>query len=91
MSLTTSIAIFFLIWWIVLFAVLPWGIRSQHEQSTMVEGTDPGAPTAPRLLVRLLWTTLVAAVIYVLFYANYEYGFITLDYLADLVNTPRSQ
>ena len=31
MSVTTAIAIFFLIWWVVLFAVLPWGMRSQHE------------------------------------------------------------
>ncbi len=31
MPITTAVAIFFLIWWVVLFAVLPWGIRSQHE------------------------------------------------------------
>ena len=31
MSLPTSIAIYFIIWWTVLFAVLPWGVRSQQE------------------------------------------------------------
>ena len=49
MSVTTAIAVFFLIWWVVLFAVLPWGVRSQHEAGRDVEpmapGTDPGAPT----------------------------------------------
>jgi predicted secreted protein len=30
MSLATAIAIYFIIWWVVLFAVLPWGVRSQH-------------------------------------------------------------
>ena len=39
---STAIAIYFLIWWIVLFAVLPWGVRAQGEDSP--PGTDPGAP-----------------------------------------------
>jgi GTP-binding protein Era len=42
-------AIFFLIWWVVLFAVLPWGVRSQHEGGEVVPGTDPGAPAIPKL------------------------------------------
>ena len=41
MAITTAIAIYFLIWWIVLFAVLPWGVRAQGEESA--PGTDPGA------------------------------------------------
>ena len=49
MPVTTALAIFFLIWWVVLFAVLPWGIRSQHEGQEMVAGTDPGAPTKARI------------------------------------------
>jgi predicted secreted protein len=31
MPVATALAIFFLICWVVLFAVLPWGIKSQHE------------------------------------------------------------
>ena len=45
---TTGIAIFFLIWWLALFAVLPWGIRSQHEEGEITPGTDPGAPAAAK-------------------------------------------
>jgi predicted secreted protein len=41
MPLTTALAIFFLIWWVVLFAVLPFGVRSQHEEGEMPAGTDP--------------------------------------------------
>ena len=44
MSLTTAIAIYFIIWWVVLFAVLPWGVRSQEESGAVAPGTDPGAP-----------------------------------------------
>ena len=42
MALTTAIAIYFLIWWLTLFAVLPWGVTSQYEEGA--PGTDPGAP-----------------------------------------------
>ena len=49
MEKTTAIAIYFLIWWVVLFAVLPWGVRSQEEAGEVVPGTDPGAPAAPKV------------------------------------------
>jgi predicted secreted protein len=79
MPVTTAIAIFFLIWWVVLFAVLPWGIRSQHEDGEMPPGTDPGAPTIPRLGRKLLWTTLVSAVIFATCYVVYVNHLVTLD------------
>ncbi len=64
MSKATAAAVFFLIWWVVLFAVLPWGVRSQHESGDMTPGTDPGAPALPHLGRKLMWTTIVAIVIY---------------------------
>jgi predicted secreted protein len=79
MAVTTAIATYFLIWWVTLFAVLPWGIRSQHEGGEMAPGTDPGAPIGVRIGRKLLWTTLVATVIYAGFYLVYTKRLITLD------------
>jgi predicted secreted protein len=59
-----AIAVFFTIWWILLFAVLPFGVRSQHEAAEIVPGSDPGAPVAPRLLVKALWTTALSLVVF---------------------------
>jgi predicted secreted protein len=78
MHISTGAAIFFLIWWIVLFAVLPWGIRSQHEADEVVPGTDPGAPSIPHLGRKLLWTTLVSAVIFAACYVAYAEHLLTL-------------
>lgn len=64
MSIYTAIAIYFVIWWISLFLVLPFGVRSQHEEGDIVSGTEPGAPTLPRVAAKLVWTTVVAAVIF---------------------------
>ncbi|MDH7796032.1 MULTISPECIES: DUF1467 family protein [unclassified Beijerinckia] len=74
MSIPLAIALFITIWWTVLFAVLPFGVRSQHEQGEVVHGTDPGAPVAPRLLMKALWTTIISAVIFGGFLAYVEYA-----------------
>ena len=64
LSLPLAIAIFITIWFTVLFAVLPFGIRSQSESGQFVPGTDPGAPVAPRILAKALWTTAISVVIF---------------------------
>jgi len=84
MPVTTGIAIFFLIWWIVLFAVLPWGVRSQEEGGDVAPGTDPGAPAIPNLRRKLIWTTLVAAVVFAVCYVVYVERLITLEGLVAL-------
>src|SRR5438128_2571148 len=60
MAWTTALAIYFIIWWVVLFAVLPFGVRNAGEAGLEVEpGHDPGAPTIPALKTKLVWTTMV--------------------------------
>lgn len=59
-------ALYFIIWWTLLFAVLPFGIRSQVEAGEVVTGSEPGAPAAPALREKALWTTFVAAVVLVI-------------------------
>ncbi|MGE0630612.1 MAG: DUF1467 family protein [Parvibaculaceae bacterium] len=70
MSIWSGIAVYFIIWWTVLFAVLPWGVRNAHEAGETVEtGNEPGAPVKPRLLLKALITTVVAAIIFAGVYA----------------------
>ena len=87
MGISTGIAIYFLIWWLVLFTVLPWGVRAQGTDSPA--GTDPGAPAVPRLRKKLIWTTLVTTVVWSLCAVAYAKGYITLDGLADLMGLPQ--
>jgi len=83
-SWTTAAAIYFIIWWVVLFAVLPWGIRSQEESGEVVPGSDPGAPAIPNVVAKLVWTTAVATLVFVLSAVIYIYRLVTLDQLATL-------
>ena len=89
MSLTTAIAIYFIIWWTVLFAVLPWGVRSQEESGAVARGTDPGAPAIPEVWRKLVWTTVVATLVFIVCVVVYSYRLVTLDSLIDLLGMER--
>ena len=66
MTTPMAIAVYFTTWWTVLFAILPFGVKSQHEAGAgdLPPGADAGAPVAPMLLRKALWTTAVSAVIF---------------------------
>ena len=85
MSLTTAVAIYFIIWWVVLFAVLPFGVRSQEEEGAVAPGTDPGAPVLARVWMKLLWTTVAASVVLALCVVVYRYRLVTIEGLAGLL------
>lgn len=64
MSIITALAIFFVVWWICLFLVLPFRVRNQVDAGNWVQGTDPGAPAGVfSLWPKLLATTLLAIVL----------------------------
>jgi predicted secreted protein len=88
MAISTAIAIYFLVWWIVLFAVLPWGVRNQEESGDITPGTDPGAPAVHTVWKKLLWTTIVASLVFGILAAVYKLGLIPFDYLA-AISGPR--
>ncbi|MEM7619607.1 MAG: DUF1467 family protein [Pseudomonadota bacterium] len=79
MSLTFSIAVYIICWWVVLFAVLPIGVRTQQEDGAVVPGTTESAPTSPQLKFKLLLTTVLASVVFIIIYFIMTYDLIRLD------------
>ncbi len=78
MSLVSSIAIYVVIWWLVLFAVLPWGIRNQHESGVRDDVADVAAPVNPALWRKVFVTTVISAGLFALVYAAFTGGYISL-------------
>lgn len=78
----TAVAIYFTIWWTVLFAVLPWGVTS-HAQAGIDKGDggDPGAPVDPKLKKKFITTTWISAILWVVVWAIIHFGLITLPNL----------
>jgi len=65
MSWATGLMVYLVIWWTILFAVLPLGVRRVENPG---RGQDTGAPEQPQLLRKALITSLVAAVLWLGFY-----------------------
>ena len=82
MNLASAIAIYFIIWWLVLFLVLPFGIRNAHDtDDTVEEGHEPGAPVRPRLVQKAVITTILATLVFAVFYLAQTRGFLSLESL----------
>lgn len=79
MSLPFAIAIYFICWWLVLFMILPIGVRTQQEDGEIVPGSAESAPTSPHLAAKLVATTVVASIIFAGIYAVIVFKLITLD------------
>lgn len=65
MGLVSGIVVFFMIWWTVIFAVLPWGNRKSESVEV---GNVASAPDKPRIFKKFLVTTLVTCIIWLLIY-----------------------
>lgn len=68
----SQVAIFLLIWFVILFAVLPWGVRQSGEPEP---GHDPGAPVNPNLWRKAIATTVISLLLWgVYFYVTQILG-----------------
>jgi predicted secreted protein len=72
MNWGSLLAIYFVVWWTILFAVLPFGIRTQEEEGDVVLGTAASAPARPRLIRIAVATSIVAAILVGLFWLAVE-------------------
>jgi len=79
MTLSFAIAIYVVIWWVVLFAMLPLGVRTQAEEGEVSPGMPESAPHRPRLLPKMLATTVVASILFAAIYVIIVHRVITLD------------
>jgi len=86
MRWTSMLAIYVLFWTLSLFLVLPWGVRTAEEEGQAVgPGHAESAPHAFSFGRAALRATIVAAVLFGAYYANYVNGWVTVEDL-DWVN-----
>ena len=61
MSLATGIMVYIVTWWIVLFTVLPWGVKPPDNPQP---GHATSAPEKPRLVLKFAVTTVIAGIVF---------------------------
>ncbi len=92
MSWISMAAIYLLFWIFSLFLVLPFGVRTSRELGEAeVPGQAGGAPHSFSMPRKLLWTTIVSALLFGLFMANWYGDWIDRADLEALVPKPPSQ
>ncbi|HEY5338687.1 MAG TPA: DUF1467 family protein [Rhizomicrobium sp.] len=74
MNWFVGVAMYIVIWWLTIFAVLPWGVRAA-DKSDLAHAT--GAPANPRLWLKVGMTSIVAAVLWLIMFALIYFGVFT--------------
>ena len=79
MNLETSLATYLIVWWVVLFTVLPVGIVSHAEAGIKTPGGgDPAAPVNPQLKRKFITTTWVSGVLFAVFWVVVHFHLVSL-------------
>ena len=65
---TFGLAIYGMIWFVSLFMVLPFGVKTQDEQGEVEPGSPGSAPYQPSILRKMGYTTILASILFVLVY-----------------------
>jgi predicted secreted protein len=82
MKLSFAIVVYICIWWMTLFTVLPFGVRTQDESGDVVPGTPGSAPSKFPLMRVLAINTAVAAVVFAVFAVGYTQGWLNVREVA---------
>ena len=65
MNWASALVVYIVIWWVVFFIALPFGVRSPDEAGEAVlPGNAASAPVRPRLWLKVGITTLVSAALW---------------------------
>ncbi|GHC60446.1 DUF1467 family protein [Limoniibacter endophyticus] len=85
MTIFSAVAVYFVIWWTVLFASIPFGLRTQEEEGSVIPGTTASAPAGSHMRRVVIRNSIVAALIYgALYGGNYWLGW-SLDDLPRII------
>jgi len=76
MSITGSLIIFVLIWWIIFFSLLPIDVERKHRE--IVEGVDKGSPENPRIIKKIFYTTIITSIIFIGIFMLVKYDYFNL-------------
>ncbi len=76
MGWVSGLAVYAIIWWLLLFMVLPWGVRPIGHKD-VEKGQDAGAPGRPRMGLKLGINTALSAVVWGIVYVIAEAGLVS--------------
>ena len=76
MSVTGLAIIYVIIWWIIFFSLLPIDVDRKHKE--MVEGVDKGSPENPKIIKKIIYTTIITSIIFIGIFMLVKYDYLNL-------------
>lgn len=73
MAWPMGIAVYLIIWWLVIFTVLPWGVKVVNAENVK-KGQAASAPRKPHIIKKFAATTVISGVVWLAFYYAFETG-----------------
>ena len=86
-GIVTGVVVYLIAWWMVFFTVLPLRVTSQREDGAVVPGSDPGAPTDPRIASKMWLAARITAGIWLVYFVAFEFGLVNTS-LLDIARPP---
>jgi len=74
LGIVSGLVVYIIVWWLVLFVVLPWGIQVPEKTE---RGMADSAPERPRIGLKAAITTVIATVIWIAIFYVIEAGMIS--------------
>ena len=65
MTITSTIVLLSVYWFIILFIVLPINVTTQNDERNVIEGTAPSSPVNPNLKRKFSITTIVSIILWI--------------------------
>ena len=82
MTIGSIIAIYFLMWVSAAFILLPFGVRTDEEVgNSLIPGQADSAPHRFDVRRHIIRATILGAILFALYYANWTYGWLSVDAL----------
>ncbi|MET4632678.1 DUF1467 family protein [Kaistia defluvii] len=82
MPIYSIFAVYFIVWWLVIFIVLPFGVRTHDEQGDVLLGTTESAPANLRLVRKMIITSVISAIIVY----GIWYGYVKMGWTAEVLS-----
>ena len=79
MGVAGSLMVIAIAWWLAFFALLPFGVRSQLDEGSVVPGTEPSAPAAPKLVGKAIIAFVIALILWGALFSVIEFQLISVD------------
>ena len=76
MSITGSLVVFVCLWWIIFFAILPIDVNREKKQNII--GIDAGAPKNPKIIKKLVYSTLITSIIFIIIFLLVKYEYLNI-------------